>query len=552
MKLTVAQRLAMMVTVSAIVLGVVGINGLLQLQSTENKLQFFNENTLPSIDLMDEAIASTHRLRANVLTLVFSEDPAQIADYDKRTIEFKQKISDLLIGYEKMVADDNDQKLLDADKVSFALMSAALDKVLEKSRAKQKDQARGPALDELRAAMVKLTDALDAHAQYNEKLADTLHQESKLSTERAKLVSWVVTTIGLLLSVGMGLGFFRLLRQQLGGEPADVAEAARAISQGDLTVCLQVKAGDETSVMASFGQMLQKLREVIGEVRSSAEVVAGASCQISASAQSLSQIVTEQAASVEQTSASIEEMTVTVVQNSDNARVTESIASKAATTASEGGSAVAETVRAMQQIAGRISVINDIAYKTNLLALNAAIEAARVGEAGKGFAVVAAEVRKLAERSQQAAREISDLVSSSVEVAESAGARLDEIVPSIQKTADLVHEIAAASGEQSTGIEQISSAMNQITQATQSAAASSEEMASTAEEMNSSALYLQEVTSWFNTGSGLSLQSKSNIAPVVMSARKTLDEPVLQPVLTATTSRHPVFETVDESKFSRF
>ena len=200
---------------------------------------------------------------------------------------------------------------------------------------------------------------------------------------------------------------------------------------------------------------------------------------------------------MEEISSTLEQSTASINQNTENAKVTDGIAAKAAKEADEGGKAVGDTVEAMKQIATKIGIIDDIAYQTNLLALNAAIEAARAGEHGKGFAVVAAEVRKLAERSQVAAQEIGQLASSSVNLAEKAGALLVSMVPSIDKTSDLVQEIAAASAEQSTGIAQINQAMSQLNQTTQQGASSSEELAATAEEMGAQAEQLQQLMQFF-------------------------------------------------------
>ncbi|MGC3961896.1 MAG: methyl-accepting chemotaxis protein [Rhodocyclaceae bacterium] len=208
----------------------------------------------------------------------------------------------------------------------------------------------------------------------------------------------------------------------------------------------------------------------------------------------------------------MEEISATVAQNTENARVTDGIASRSAKDAAEGGQAVRQTVGAMKQIAEKIGIIDDIAYQTNLLALNAAIEAARAGEAGRGFAVVAAEVRKLAERAQVAAQEIGSVAGSSVEQAERAGTLFNDLEPSITRTADLVQEIAAASREQSSGLEQINVAINQVSQTTQANASASEELSSTAEEMSSQALQLQELMQFFRTESDSLRAPRSNRA----------------------------------------
>jgi methyl-accepting chemotaxis protein len=302
---------------------------------------------------------------------------------------------------------------------------------------------------------------------------------------------------------------------------ADVGRVFAALSGGDLT---QRIGGDASGVFAQVRDDAnlgcEKLAAVIDEVRSAAEALTGAANQVSATAQSLSQSASEQASSVEETTASIDTMSASITQNSDNAKVTDSMATKASREAGDGGEAVARTVGAMKEIARKISIVDDIAYQTNLLALNAAIEAARAGEHGKGFAVVAAEVRKLAERSQEAAKEIGDLAGSSVSTAERAGKLLDEIVPSIQKTSELVQEIAAASSEQSQSVTQIGSAMSQLTKATQQNASASEELAATAEELSSQAGQLQQSVSFFAAG-----------AAAAADAPRRRDEPAPPPLV---------------------
>jgi methyl-accepting chemotaxis protein len=296
---------------------------------------------------------------------------------------------------------------------------------------------------------------------------------------------------------------------------------AQAMSHGDFTTNLDIDQKDEVGVLAkSLNEMAARLRDVVAEVRGATDNVASGSEELSASSQALSQGATEQAAAVEEVSSSMEQMTANIRQNADNARQTEAIALQASKDAIEGGGAVNQAVAAMKNIAEKIGIIEEIARQTNLLALNAAIEAARAGEHGKGFAVVAAEVRKLAERSGAAAGEISDLSSSSVEVADKAGRMLLKLVPDIQKTADLVQEIAAASGEQNAGADQINRAIQQLDQVIQQNASASEEMASTSEELSSQAVQLQQSMSFFQ------VDGASHAAPRAVTARKAPARPL--------------------------
>ncbi|MFH2066461.1 MAG: methyl-accepting chemotaxis protein [Pseudomonadota bacterium] len=270
------------------------------------------------------------------------------------------------------------------------------------------------------------------------------------------------------------------------------------LAKGDLTVDVQVSSQDETGqLLDAIKNMIESIRGVVQDVTSASDNVASGSQQLSSTAQQMSQGATEQAASAEQASSSMEEMSANIKQNSENAQQTERIAMQAADDAEKGGNAVRQTVDAMKQIAEKISIIEEIARQTNMLALNAAIEAARAGEHGKGFAVVADAVRKLAERSQTAAGEISNLSITSVEIAEKAGEMLTKIVPDIRKTAELVQEINASSGEQNSGADQINSALIQLDQVIQQNASASEEMSSTSEELAAQAEQLQSTISFF-------------------------------------------------------
>lgn len=297
------------------------------------------------------------------------------------------------------------------------------------------------------------------------------------------------------------------------------AQMLERIAEGDLTVETKVLSEKDTLGISSQ-RMVGKLREVVAQVKAASGNVSAGSEQMSAGSEEMSQGATEQAAAAEEASSSMEEMAANIRQNADNALQTEKIAVKSSTDAEEGGRAVAETVAAMKQIAGKISVIEEIARQTNLLALNAAIEAARAGEHGKGFAVVAAEVRKLAERSQVAAAEIGELSGSSVEVAENAGGMLARMVPDIQKTAELVQEIAAACREQDTGAEQVNQAIQQLDQVIQQNASASEEMASTAEELNAQAEQLMNTIAFFKVDEVAlgALETRRRLSPKALPA----------------------------------
>jgi methyl-accepting chemotaxis protein len=343
-------------------------------------------------------------------------------------------------------------------------------------------------------------DAIDEVVVMANKESADLEKNTRSLIDRSNAIS--VTIMALCVIIAVILGFY--LTVSITRPIKQGVDTMSEIAKGKLTVLFDEKAlrnGDETGMLTrAMKEMSEKMKDTITFALEASENVSTGSAQLSTASQGISQGSNEQAASVEQISASIEQMTASIRQNADNANQTEKIAMKSSTDARDGGEAVQKTVFAMKQIAEKISIIQEIARQTNLLSLNASIEAARAGEHGKGFAVVASAVQKLAERSQDAAEEISKLSKSSVDVAEKAGQMLNKLVPDIQKTAELVAEINAASAEQNKGIQQVNSAVQQFNTVVQSNASASEELASTSEELSTQAEELKNRLAFFQVG----------------------------------------------------
>jgi methyl-accepting chemotaxis protein len=532
--LKIGVRLALSFGLILVLLGVVtyvGIDGFQLMKASTDDIVV---NRTPKLELAAELQRNAEVLGLVARDQLLASDSKALDKSMKEMQTLRERNNQILDTLSKTVVSERGKEKIAAALKARDEYQKAQDAMIELLQAGKKEDAVHWLRTEQRDARQAMNDSADAlfdHEKESVTEAGQIAEDAYLKASKMMLSgAGIAALLALMAGVWVTLSITR---------PIGLAAAvANRMAEGDLTARVVANSRDEAGMLLhAIASMTERLSQVVGEVRSSADTLSSASEEMSATAQSLSQASTEQAASVEETSASVEQMTASIGQNTDNSKITDQMASKAASEAAEGGQAVRQTVEAMKQIAQKISIIDDIAYQTNLLALNAAIEAARAGEHGKGFAVVAAEVRKLAERSQVAAQEIGEVAGSSVELAERAGKLLDEIVPAIRKTSELVQEITAASQEQSSGVGQINTAMTQLSQLTQQNASSSEELAATAEEMSTQAQQLQAAISFFKV-EGAAQAAKPAMKPATRASRTptswaTRPQPLQTPMATA-------------------
>ncbi|MET0384220.1 MAG: methyl-accepting chemotaxis protein [Burkholderiaceae bacterium] len=458
-------------------------------------------------DLKDDANLGARAVR----NMVLLHNPGEIQSERKRVAEAVAKSGELIKELAVSMRGDEESAALKAIGSAYVPYSAGIEKVISLAIADHDTEATETLIKEVRPLQSAYFKALDGAIDMQREAASTLGHKARADVDSAilllTLMSLGATTVGGLTAWGISRG----LARQLGGEPADVVEIANAIAEGDLGRHFRIRAGDTTSIVAAMQRMNGNLSRIVGQVRNSSDHIATGSAQIATGNADLSQRTEEQASNLQQTAASMEQLSSTVKTNSETTQQANVLAAQASTAATKGGETMAAVVATMRDIATSskkiadiIGVIDGIAFQTNILALNAAVEAARAGEQGRGFAVVAGEVRNLAGRSADAAKEIKSLIGASVDSVEvgarqvdEAGASMEQIVEQVQRVTLLIGEVSSATSEQSSGIGHIGHAVAQLDQVTQQNAALVEESAAAAESLRQQAARLAEVVSVF-------------------------------------------------------
>jgi methyl-accepting chemotaxis protein len=481
-----------LIIIATLILGFVSIN---QLKTVNDQSTVIAINWLPSVAAVERMNTLTADLRIAELMHVSSLTNEDMNQWEKEIEERENAVNEGIFAYEKLISSDEERAIWPHFKESYDGYLSTKNSMIALSRQNRNEEALTLLLGESLTLYNEFSDDLLELSDINEKGA----YEASLEGDRIYAISRfiIITLIAIAVVLGIFLALFisRSITSQLGGEPNEIMNITQNISEGNLIIDFGNKK--TAGVYNNLKEMTKKLNHVLSGIKYSSAQVNSASGQISSSAQSISSGTAEQASNMEQVSSSIEELNANIQQNTTNSQQSNDMAKKVAKDSVEGGQAVEDTVNAMREIAEKITIIQDIARNTNMLALNAAIEAARAGDAGKGFAVVASEVRKLAENSGAAAKDITEIADGSLKRAETARELINNVVPEIQKTAALIEEITSASQEQNSGSIQISDAVMQLDKITQSNASSAEELAGMAGQLSSQAGAMDQAVGYF-------------------------------------------------------